>query len=64
MRRFGEILIDNKLITAKDLQEALNKQKSLEKHKPLGEVMVDLELISIQTLMDFLEIQLLNKPSS
>lgn len=64
MRKFGEILIANNLITAENLHEALERQKKLNEHKPIGEILVDMELISIETLMQFLEIQVLNKSSS
>ncbi len=58
VKKIGEILIDNNLLTEADLKKALKVQKSMSVHKPLGEVLIDLDLITIDSLMDYLEIQL------
>ncbi len=58
MKRIGELFIENKVITSEDLQHALSIQKSLGVHKPLGEILVDLELITYDKLIRYIEIQL------
>lgn len=60
MKRIGEILIENKLLTPENLEIALAKQKAMATKKPLGQILVDMDIITIDVLLDYLEMQLAN----
>lgn len=51
----GSILIDSGVITAQNLEEALNRQKSCK--RPLGEILIDMGLVS----KDLMRVTLLNQ---
>jgi len=53
--RLGQILVTNHVITGRQLNEALKKQTST--RKPLGEILVEMKVISRTTLQTFLKIQ-------
>ena len=48
--RLGELLIQRRLITAQDLQEALDAQQSAPAYVPLGQVLIDRGLITRRQL--------------
>ena len=48
--RLGELLIQRRLITAPDLQEALEAQRSASAYLPLGQVLIDRGLITRRQL--------------
>ncbi len=58
MKKIGELFIENGLISQSDLNKALEIQKSLDVRKPLGEILVDLELITYDKLISYIELQL------
>lgn len=60
MKRIGEILIENNLLTPENLEIALEKQKNMTTSKPLGQILVDMDIITIDVLLDYLEMQLAN----
>jgi len=53
--RLGQILITNRVITGRQLTEALKTQKASK--QPLGEILVEMKVISRTTLQTFLKIQ-------
>ncbi len=55
--RIGEFLIKNGVITEENLTIALAKQKKLEPNKQIGEILVELGMVSMDTLIRYLEIQ-------
>ncbi len=57
MKRIGDILIENKLLTKEDLTKALSYQKNLEVHKSIGEILIEMDLINIEILMKYLDFQ-------
>ncbi len=57
----GEVLINSQLITAAQLEEALEKQR--ESRKPLGETLVDLQYLSEKQLSTALTDQGQNRPA-
>ena len=58
MKKIGELFIENKVLTQKELDSALTIQKSLDVKRPLGEILVDLGLITYDKLINYIEIQL------
>ena len=53
--RLGELLIQRRLITAPDLQEALDAQKEAPAYVPLGQVLIDRGLVTRRQLHLLLE---------
>lgn len=56
MKRIGEILLENQLITEQQLENALEEQKK-EKGKKIGEILVNNGFISYDTFIKYLSIQ-------
>ncbi len=57
MKKIGEILVENKLLSVEDLNRALEHQKNDENHNPIGEILVAMDLITIDKLMAYLDSQ-------
>lgn len=55
--RIGEFLIKNGVINKENLKKALDRQKNQEPNKMIGEIMVELGMVSMDTLIRYLEIQ-------
>src|SRR5262249_10562433 len=53
--RLGEILIKHGLITDAQLQEALHRQKTLKTYKPLGQILVDQQVLTAPQLTFYME---------
>lgn len=58
MKKIGELFIENGVLTKKELEYALDIQKTLDKSRPLGEILVDLGLITYDKLIRYIEVQL------
>lgn len=59
MKKLGERLIEAGIITRAQLDQALVRQRDLDKKpKPIGEILIEMGLIDIETLLSFLEEQL------
>ena len=61
MKKIGELLVENGIISNNDLETALELQKTMAVKKPLGEILVEMKIINIDNLLKFLEIQLREK---
>lgn len=61
MRKIGELLVENRIITQDQLNTALKKQDELPVKKPVGEILVEMKVITIESLIKFLEMQLKQK---
>jgi hypothetical protein len=61
MKKIGELLVEHGIISNYDLEMALEQQKSMTERKPLGEILVEMKIINIDSLLKFLEIQLREK---
>lgn len=63
--RFGEVLVEEKLITQQQLQEALDRQKTV--GKKLGQILIDMRIITetemLITLSNKLKFEFEDKPS-
>ncbi|MCL0107553.1 Flp pilus assembly complex ATPase component TadA [Peptococcaceae bacterium] len=55
-KRLGDILVENKLITKEQLEQALDNQKKMGKR--LGEVLIDTGLVTEKDILNVLELQL------
>jgi len=54
-KKIGEILVDSKILTSTQLEEALRKQKELkEGRKPLGKILLDLGFINYEQYLQAL----------
>jgi type IV pilus assembly protein PilB len=65
MKRIGEMLVESGVLEKQNLNKALDIQKNLKKHKQIGEILVEMEYITIDTLIKYLTVQLekrINKP--
>lgn len=60
MKKIGTILIENRLLTQEQLNNALGIQKGMDKKKPLGEILIDLDYITFDILLEYLDIQIKN----
>ncbi|HKL86685.1 MAG TPA: hypothetical protein VJ861_10180 [Treponemataceae bacterium] len=58
MKRIGEILIENNLITAQQLELALAAQSKETKPKKIGEILIDMGFLTYDILLDYLETQI------
>ena len=58
MKKIGEMLLESGVLKREQLNKALEIQKNLSKHKQIGEILVELEYITIDTLIKYLDIQL------
>ena len=61
MKKIGELLVENNIISRESLETALEYQKKLNMHKPIGEILVEMKVITIDSLIKYLEIQLRDK---
>jgi type IV pilus assembly protein PilB len=61
MKRIGELLLENNIITKEELDSALERQKELPVKKPVGEILVEMKVVTIDSLIKYLEIQLREK---
>ncbi len=61
MKKIGEMLVESGMLAKADLERALALQRDMTEKKPIGEILVDLDLITIDTLINYLEIQLRDK---
>lgn len=59
MKKIGELFVENDILSQQELEMALNLQKTLETPKPLGEILVELEIITYDKLILYIEKQLL-----
>lgn len=58
MKRIGEILVENKLITPEQLDLALARQKYENNGSKIGEILIDLGFLTYDSLLEYLERQL------
>jgi hypothetical protein len=61
MKKIGELLVENNIVTQESLDSALERQKTLGIRKPVGEILVEMRVITIDTLIKYLEVQLRDK---
>ena len=61
MKKIGELLVENRIITIEQLNMALDHQNSMPFKKPIGEILVEMKIINIDSLIKYLEIQLREK---
>ncbi len=61
MKKIGELLVENRIVTQEALSMALERQKQLGMRKPVGEILVEMKVITIDSLIKYLEIQLREK---
>jgi hypothetical protein len=61
MKRIGELLVENHIITKESLDAALARQSELSMKKPVGEILVEMKVITIDSLIKYLDIQLREK---
>lgn len=57
-KTLGQILIETRRISEKQLQEALTHQKDQESHRKLGEVLIEKEFVSEEDMLKALALQL------
>lgn len=55
------MLIEAKLLTQADLDRALAKQSEMHDKRPVGEILVEMKLITLDTLVKYLDMQLRQK---
>lgn len=60
MKRIGEILVEQGVITAGQLETALDRQKKDMHDKKIGEILIDLGYLTYDSLLTYLESQLLH----
>ncbi|MBN2510424.1 MAG: hypothetical protein JXB03_09110 [Spirochaetales bacterium] len=58
MKKIGELLVENSLLTPEDLKRALEIQKDQEVKEPIGEILISMGVITIQVLTEYLSIQM------
>jgi type IV pilus assembly protein PilB len=58
MKRIGEILVENKLITPEQLDLALARQKYDNNGSKIGEILIDLGFLTYDSLLEYLERQI------
>ena len=58
MKKIGELLMENDLLSRQELQQALDIQQNEKEQRPIGEILVSLGAITIETLSEYLDIQL------
>ncbi|MBI4978930.1 MAG: hypothetical protein HZC28_15740 [Spirochaetes bacterium] len=64
MKRIGEMLVEAGVITQKDVEKALLQQQSMADKRPIGEILVSMKIITIETLIQYIDIQLREKLGS
>ena len=57
MARIGEILLRHGIISSHQLDVALKRQKNMRPHMPLGEILIDMGLLTYDALLKYLELQ-------
>lgn len=58
MKRIGEILVENRLITQLQLDAALDAQLKTHRDKRIGEILIDMGYLTYDTLIGYLENQI------
>lgn len=58
MKMIGTILVESKLLTTTQLNKALEVQKTMVNKKQLGEILIDLDYITFDTLLEYLDMQI------
>lgn len=58
MKRIGEILVENKLITPEQLELALARQKYENNGSKIGEILIDLGFLTYDSLLEYLDRQI------
>ena len=58
MKRIGELLVENGVITQKQLEEALIRQNTLAKGTKIGEILIDMGFLTYDGLLSYLEKQI------
>ena len=61
MKKIGELLVENNIISQQELEIALRQQEMMGHHKPIGEILVEMKILTIDSLIKYLEIQLRDK---
>lgn len=58
MKRIGEILVEQSLITVEQLELALRRQQYENNGKRIGEILIDMGYLTYDTLLKYLESQI------
>lgn len=58
MQRIGEMLVESGDITEGQLNEALEKQRTDPRHRRLGVILIEMELLTMESLMHVLDRQI------
>lgn len=58
MKRIGELLLEARLINQEQLDMALELQAAMGKPKRLGEILVENGFLGLDTLIQFLDLQI------
>ena len=61
MKKIGEMLVESGVLLRDDLEKALAIQSQNGSWRPIGEILVEMNLITIDTLIRYIEIQLREK---
>lgn len=61
MKKIGELLVENNIVSRQELEMALRQQEMMGHNKPIGEILVEMKIITIDSLIKYLEIQLRDK---
>jgi len=58
MKRIGELLVENGVISQKQLEEALVRQNTLASGAKIGEILIDMGFLTYDGLLSYLEKQI------
>jgi len=58
MKRIGELLVDNGVISQKQLEEALVRQNTLANGAKIGEILIDMGYLTYDGLLSYLDTQI------
>ena len=58
MKRIGELLVENGVISQKQLEEALVRQKTMKTGTKIGEILIDMGFLTYDGLLSYLEKQI------
>ena len=58
MKRIGELLVVNGVISQKQLEEALVRQNTLANGSKIGEILIDMGFLTYDGLLSYLEKQI------
>jgi len=58
MKRIGELLVENGVISQKQLEEALVRQNTLADGAKIGEILIDMGFLTYDGLLSYLEKQI------